>query len=70
MNAIRLFSVPEMARVKSYNTMELNGWIYLWHHAEGAEPHWIPPDIEEIQNGQWVYGGRSEHYINAHIEVK
>lgn len=61
-------NIPEMAKVKSYIIMELNGWIYLWHHAEGAEPYWTPPEIEEIQNGQWVYGGRSEHYINAHIE--
>lgn len=61
-------NIPDMAKVKSYNTLEKNGWIYLWYHAEGAEPYWSPPDIEDIQSGQWTYGGRTEHYVNAHIE--
>ncbi|XP_063422925.1 cholesterol 7-desaturase nvd-like isoform X1 [Mytilus trossulus] len=62
-------NIPEMAKVKSYITKEMNGWIYIWHHAEeGTEPYWMPPEIEEIQSGKWAYGGRSEHYVNAHIE--
>ena len=58
-----------MARVKSWPSMEINGWIYLWHHAEGIEPNWLPPELEEVTNGTWQYGGRSEHHINSHIEV-
>ncbi|XP_074654044.1 cholesterol 7-desaturase nvd-like [Tubulanus polymorphus] len=60
--------VPEMAKVKSWPVMELNGWIYLWFHAEGAEPYWTPPEIPEITSGQYTYRGRTEHTINAHIE--
>ena len=29
----------------------------------------MPPEIEEIGRGEWTYRGRSEHIINAHIEV-
>ena len=62
-------SVPEVARVKSYVTLERNGFVFLWYHAEGVDPVWEPPDIDEIASGQWKYCGRSEHHINAHIEV-
>ena len=62
-------SVPDVARVKSYVTLERNGFVFLWYHAEGIDPVWEPPEIEEIAGGQWKYCGRSEHHINAHIEV-
>ncbi|XP_064616986.1 cholesterol 7-desaturase nvd-like [Liolophura sinensis] len=61
-------SIPDIAKVKSWPVTELNGWIYLWHHAEGLDPTWKIPEIEEIQNGEWKFRGRSEHHINAHIE--
>lgn len=60
--------IPDMARVKSWPSMEINGWIYLWHHAEGIDPNWLPPELEEITKGTWQYSGRSEHHINSHIE--
>lgn len=62
-------SVPDVAKIKSYTSTEVNGWIYLWYHAEGSEPTWQIPVIPEIQSGDWVYNGRTEHYINCHIEV-
>jgi len=49
--------------------MERNGFIFLWHHAEGLEPTWEPPEIEEITQGKWKYHGRTEHFVSAHIEV-
>ncbi|KAH3716024.1 cholesterol 7-desaturase nvd-like [Dreissena polymorpha] len=60
--------VPAVAKVTSYTTMELNGWVYLWHHAEGAEPSWTPVELQDITSGTWQYKGRTEHYINYHIE--
>lgn len=65
-----LVAVPEVAKVTSYTTMELNGWVYLWHHAEGAEPSWTPVELQDITSGTWQYKGRTEHYINDHIEVR
>ena len=59
-----------MAKVKSYNTLELNGFVYIWYHAEGIEPTWAPPEVEEIMRGEWAYRGRTEHHVNAHIEVR
>ncbi|XP_061165164.1 cholesterol 7-desaturase nvd-like [Saccostrea echinata] len=60
--------VPEFAKVKSYISDEANGYIYFWYHAEGIEPTWTVPRIEEIHNGDWIYRGRTEHYISCHIE--
>ncbi len=60
--------IPDVARVKAYNTLELNGYVNIWHHAEGSDPTWTPPEFEEITNGTWKYRGRTEHYVNAHIE--
>ncbi len=59
-----------MARVKSYTVLERNKFVLIWYHAEGQDPDWEPPVIEEIENGTWVYRGRTEHHINAHIEVR
>lgn len=61
--------VPDIAKVKSYISDEANGYIYFWYHAEDSAPTWTVPRIEEIQSGDWVYRGRTEHYINCHIEV-
>jgi len=65
-----VLAVPDVAKVKSYHVCELNGFIYMWYHAEGIEPSWCVPELEEVTRGEWVFRGRSEHYINAHIEVR
>ena len=54
---------------KSWPITERNGWIYLWFHAEGAEPTWLPPEIEDITSGRLTFGGRTEDYVNCHISV-
>jgi len=62
-------AVPDAAKVKSYVTLERNGFVLLWYHAEGVDPVWEPPEIDEVTSGQWKYCGRSEHFVNAHIEA-
>ncbi|GAB6033146.1 hypothetical protein CHUAL_012755 [Chamberlinius hualienensis] len=60
--------IPAYAKIRVWESRELNGYIYLWHHAEGEKPYWEPVEVEEIAKGQWVYRGRSEHYVRAHIQ--
>ena len=43
--------------------------IHIWYHAEGVEPTWQLPEIEQITSHHWTYRGRTEHHVNAHIEV-
>lgn len=61
--------VPEIAKVHRWPSCEVNGLILVWFHCEGKEPEWTVPEQEEITSGQWVYRGRTEHFINAHIQV-
>ncbi|XP_023241562.1 cholesterol 7-desaturase-like [Centruroides sculpturatus] len=60
--------IPEVAKIKSWETIEQNGFIYVWHHAESKPPLWKPPVIPEIENRLMSYIGRSEHVINSHIQ--
>ncbi|XP_078479212.1 cholesterol 7-desaturase nvd-like, partial [Lampetra planeri] len=61
--------VPEFARVRSWESCERNGTVYAWYHCDGGEPTWQVPEVEEISSGEWQYRGRTEHTINAHIQV-
>ncbi|CAK6965094.1 cholesterol 7-desaturase nvd [Scomber scombrus] len=60
--------VPEFAKVSSWYSREVNSQILVWFHCDGEDPHWTIPEQPEITNGEWVYRGRTEHFINAHIE--
>jgi len=52
--------------VRKWDSYEANGFIFVWYHAENESPSWYPTDDEV--NGKWTYRGRSEHYVNAHIQ--
>lgn len=45
----------------------MNQAIFIWHHAENAEP-WELHEIDEISGGKWVYNGCNEFYTNCHIQ--
>lgn len=62
-------NVPEFAKTKSWHALEKNQRIYVWYHAEGVDPQWVPEDIEQIENGSWSFCGQTVHYINSHIQV-
>lgn len=55
--------------VRRWPTCEVNGLILVWFHCDGKEPEWPVPEHEEIAEGKWVYRGRTEHFINAHVQV-
>jgi len=64
--------VPAFAKVKTHHSLEVNGFIFVWHHAEEIEPTWEPFQIPELEpsfgSDQWIYRGRTEYEVNAHIE--
>ncbi|CAG0920178.1 unnamed protein product [Notodromas monacha] len=59
---------PAQAKVKTWPCTESLGLIMVWYHAEGEEPFWQPPDVQGINDGQFAFCGRSEHYISTHIQ--
>lgn len=62
--------MPEFAKVRRWPSCEINGQILVWFHCDGEDPQWAVPEQEEITKGEWVYRGRTEHFINAHIQVR
>ncbi|XP_018422763.1 PREDICTED: cholesterol 7-desaturase-like [Nanorana parkeri] len=60
--------VPEFAKITKWPSCEINGMVFMWYHCDHIEPTWTIPEQEEITSKKWVYRGRTEHYVNAHIE--
>lgn len=60
-------AIPKSARVKTWKSCELGGSIFVWHHAENAEP-WNIPVVREVEDGSWVYHGRNEYFVKCHIQ--
>lgn len=61
--------MPDFAKVNSWHSCEVNGLILVWFHCDGEDPQWTVPEQQEITNGEWVYRGRTEHFVNCHIQV-
>uniref|UniRef100_A0AC35U5L9 Cholesterol 7-desaturase n=1 Tax=Rhabditophanes sp. KR3021 TaxID=114890 RepID=A0AC35U5L9_9BILA len=59
-------SIPEKAKVTTWVIAEKNTSIFVWYHADGYAPTWEIPDILEVQEGDWVFQGRTEHEILCH----
>lgn len=60
--------IPADARVTKYTVLEINDQILLWHDAEGREPTWMPPELPHVQGKRWSFRGKTQHFINAHIQ--
>ena len=54
--------------MKQWPTIETNGAIFVWYHADGEKPTWEPEIIKEITANQWVYQVRTEHHVNCHMQ--
>lgn len=62
-------AIPEAARVRAWPTVEVNGSIYIWHHAEGLPPSWDLPVIsKQLVGGPIIYHGRTIHHVEAHSQ--
>ncbi|XP_068191331.1 cholesterol 7-desaturase nvd isoform X1 [Antennarius striatus] len=60
--------VPDFAKVRCWPSCEVNGQILIWYHCDGEDPQWTVPERQEITKGEWVFRGRTEHFVNAHIQ--
>ncbi|EFP10952.1 hypothetical protein CRE_30692 [Caenorhabditis remanei] len=60
--------IPEQARVTTWPCIERNNSIYLWYHCDGLDPEWEIPEISEITQEIWNFGGRTEHELMCHIQ--
>ncbi|XP_023338216.1 cholesterol 7-desaturase [Eurytemora carolleeae] len=59
-------SIPKNSKLKTYKTVERNGFIYVWFHADQELPDWTPP--EEAKVSEYAYRGRTEYYVNCNAQ--
>lgn len=65
---IQLQKSPGQGGVKVWPSMEANGLIYAWYHAEGYPPNWFPrqlPQLSKEGSAEWVYQGRTEFHVST-----
>jgi nitrite reductase/ring-hydroxylating ferredoxin subunit len=46
--------IPAKAQLASWPTVELNGMVFAWHHAQGAPPAWSVPVVPEVGEAAWA----------------
>jgi len=55
-------------KIEKYHSIEINNQIMLWFHTNKIAPQWYPIGVEEIMNKQYELRGKSEQYIESHIQ--
>eukprot|EP00127_Corallochytrium_limacisporum_P002111 Clim_evm5s108 gene=Clim_evmTU5s108 len=55
-------------KTKSYPVLERNHSVYMWHHADGAEPEYEIPIIPEVHNLEYAYRGRYDQDVHMHLQ--
>ncbi|KAH9410209.1 hypothetical protein TYRP_009965, partial [Tyrophagus putrescentiae] len=59
---------PINAKVKLWESIEVNNFIFVWHHADGDAPSWKPENVPEIANKEWAYRGHTLYTVHSHIQ--
>ncbi|BES90330.1 Rieske [2Fe-2S] domain [Nesidiocoris tenuis] len=60
--------IPKFAEVKRWDSLEMNDLVFVHYNAEGESPTWAPEEIPEIKSRNFIYRGRNEFFVNAHIQ--
>jgi len=58
----------KFAKAEVHKLIEQNNLIYFWYDVERREPFWYPPSFPELDNGDFVYHGKTEHHVLAHLQ--
>jgi 3-ketosteroid 9alpha-monooxygenase subunit A len=45
--------IPPRARLRAWESLERNGLVWVWRHAEGKPPDWDVPRIPEVGDSNW-----------------
>lgn len=49
-------------------TIERDGFVYLWHDAEGREPHWEIPRMPEFSDSNWTRPRTRNHVVRNRVQ--
>ena len=55
-------------KLNLWKSVECNGLVYIWYHAENIEPSWQPVEVSHIEpkneaKERWLYRGRNEFEV-------
>jgi len=57
--------IPAKARLRAWTTIERNGLVFVWRHAEGAPPSWEIPFVSELGDPAWTPPERRDWVIRS-----
>lgn len=60
--------IPSRARVRAWPTVERNGMVFAWHHAEGKPPDWEVPEMPELSDPEWTEPRPFELRVPCHMQ--
>jgi phenylpropionate dioxygenase-like ring-hydroxylating dioxygenase large terminal subunit len=56
------------AKLRTFPTLERNGFIYAWYHPTGAEPTWEVQEVTDIDGGDYYGPKRWTQVVQAGIQ--
>ena len=60
--------IPQKARVRAWDVVELNHMIFVWHHTEDKPPSWEVPEIPELSDPEWTTVRYFEIEVPVHMQ--
>eukprot|EP01127_Copromyxa_protea_P005168 TRINITY_DN1503_c0_g1_i1.p1 TRINITY_DN1503_c0_g1~~TRINITY_DN1503_c0_g1_i1.p1 ORF type:complete len:408 (+),score=60.90 TRINITY_DN1503_c0_g1_i1:40-1263(+) len=60
--------IPKGTKVKSWRCIETNNMLLVYFHADNQEPSYMPVELPDINSGEFLYHGTSDHVIRCHVQ--
>jgi nitrite reductase/ring-hydroxylating ferredoxin subunit len=62
--------IPALAKIRSWDVQEKNGFIWIWYHSGGEAPQWDFPSQPVFEDGaaEWSEPRAFEKVLEAHIQ--
>ena len=60
--------VNRKAKIRTYPTLERNGFVYAWFHPHEEPPTWEVEVVDEIDSGDFSGPKRTEHVVQTGIQ--
>jgi phenylpropionate dioxygenase-like ring-hydroxylating dioxygenase large terminal subunit len=60
--------IPERAQLRTWQTAEKNGEVYVWFHPENTAAQWDLPELPELGDANWTTPRYTEHMVPAHVQ--
>jgi nitrite reductase/ring-hydroxylating ferredoxin subunit len=57
--------IPTRAAVRAYPTLERNGMVWAWYHADGEPPFYDVPEVEEFADPEWTEPETRDFHISV-----